>query len=135
LDDYLSAEFAESELFHIICFWKCIAQGFPTISCLAIEVLCISASNTVIERPFSYSGNTITFKRTRLGLHKLSKLIFLKRNMMVIEKLGQGSISNNLGESTEKRPREGSSLDEGQKRKRYRRDGSDEDEENEAATD
>lgn len=135
LDDYLSADFAESEFTDLIFFWKKNAERFPIISSLAIELLCIPASNTAVERLFSYSGNTITCKRTRLGVQKLNKLMFLKRNMMTIKNLVQGSISNDFDKLTEKRLREGPSVEEGEKRKRYRRDSSDEDNENEAKID
>ena len=135
LDDYLSADFVESELIDLISFWKNNAERFPIISSLAIELLCIPASNTAVERLFSYSGNTITCKRTRLGVQKLNKLMFLKRNMMVIKNLGQGSIKNNVDKLTEKRPREEPSIEEGNKRRRDRRDSSDEENENEATID
>jgi hypothetical protein len=131
----LSAEFVESELIDLISFWKNNAERFPIISSLAIELLCIPASNTAVERLFSYSGNTITCKRTRLGVQKLNKLMFLKRNMMVIKNLGQGSIKNNVDKLTEKRRREEPSMEEGKKRRRDRCDSSDEDNENGATID
>ena len=61
--------------------------------------------------------------------------MFLKRNLMAIRRLGQCPISNNTAESTEKRPHEGPSVEEGKKRKPYRRGSSDEDDADAASLD
>ncbi|CAF4016338.1 unnamed protein product [Rotaria sp. Silwood2] len=49
------------------------------------DILVIPATNTCVERLFSASGAAATESRTRLSAHKLDKLMFLKKNHLVLK--------------------------------------------------
>ncbi|CAF3679222.1 unnamed protein product [Rotaria socialis] len=69
----------------ILAYWKEQQKLFPLIALTARHVLTIPASNTSVERLFSSCTNTTTDKRTRLGADKLNKIMFLQKNMNVLQ--------------------------------------------------
>lgn len=66
-------------------WWHDRKKEFPLMAELALEYLCISATSVPSERLFSDVGNHITKKRNCLSTDSISKLLFLKRNMSVID--------------------------------------------------
>ncbi|CAF1202262.1 unnamed protein product [Didymodactylos carnosus] len=71
----------------LLDFWLKYEKSFPTIVSIAHDILIIPATNTSVERLFSHSGNTITDKRTSLSTSKLNKLMFLKKNLILLKGL------------------------------------------------
>ncbi len=71
----------------ILHFWSQNGHLFPTIAAIARDVLAIPASNTSVERLFSKSKNMITDKRTRIGLEKIDRLLFLKKNLDIFKNM------------------------------------------------
>jgi hypothetical protein len=64
----------------LLSFWKRKKTQFPTIAGIARKVLAIPAANTSVERLFSSTKNIIGDRRTRLGVEKIDKLMFLRKN-------------------------------------------------------
>ncbi len=71
----------------ILHFWSQNGHLFPTIAVIARDVLAIPASNTSVERLFSKSKNMITDKRTRMGVEKIDRLLFLKKNLDIFKNM------------------------------------------------
>jgi hypothetical protein len=71
----------------ILHFWSLYGHLFPTIAAIARDVLAIPASNTSVERLFSKSKNMITDKRTSMGLEKIDRLLFLKKNLDIFKNI------------------------------------------------
>jgi len=65
-------------------WWADRKNEFPLMAELALEYLCVSATSVPSERLFSDVGSHITKKRNRLSTDSVSKLLFLKRNMSII---------------------------------------------------
>ena len=88
IDDYLNCEVPDDySICHsgdgdidILAHWKENQSQYPGLSLLAKQVYAIPASNTVVERLFSMSKNTINEKRTNLVSEKINQLLFLKKN-------------------------------------------------------
>jgi len=71
----------------ILAFWKEKQSMFPVLSTLAKQVYAIPASNTIVERLFSASKNTISEKRTNLASVKVNQLLFLQKNFALLKQL------------------------------------------------
>src|SRR6266542_2979416 len=65
-------------------WWKAHVQIFPNLSKLARKYLVIPATSVSSERLFSDAGNLINAQRTRLNTNLVGKMLFLKRNMNVM---------------------------------------------------
>jgi len=70
----------------ILGFWSQYEHLFPTIAAIARDVLAIPASNTCVERLFSKSKAMITDKRTSMGVEKIDRLLFLRKNLNIFKK-------------------------------------------------
>jgi hypothetical protein len=68
-------------------FWKRQQIFFPVLYSIARQILIIPATNTAVERLFSASGNTVTHTRTRLSAEKVDKLMFIKKNLLILKKI------------------------------------------------
>jgi hypothetical protein len=55
-------------------------------------VLAIPASNTEVERLFSYSKMAVTSNRTRLDAQKLNKLMFLRKNLQALKRIDKTEV-------------------------------------------
>jgi len=89
-------------------FWSRHSKSFPTISTIVRDIFAIPASSTMVERLFSISKNTVTDKRTRLGMDKIDKLMFLKKNLNVLKTLSNQNLNTNE-QNQEKRKNDESS--------------------------
>ena len=64
--------------------WKGAVKVCPWLGSLTRRVLAIPATSAAPERLFSYSGNTMTKKRTRLTCDNLEELVFLHETWPVV---------------------------------------------------
>ncbi|CAF1495737.1 unnamed protein product [Didymodactylos carnosus] len=80
----------------LLDFWAKQRQNYPILSAIACDLLIIPATNTTIERLFSTSGAAVTSKRTRLNTSKVDKLMFLKKNLLLLKKLDCINVGNGL---------------------------------------
>jgi hypothetical protein len=95
IDDYLNSElcydhhvnFYEDGEVDVLTYWREKQNIFPVLSSLAKEVCAIPASNTIVERLFLASKNTVTEKRTNLGTEKINQLLFLQKNFTLLKQL------------------------------------------------
>jgi hypothetical protein len=95
IDDYLNSEYCpayydnnhEHGDIDVLNYWKEKQNIFPVLSSLAEQVFAIPASNTIIERLFSASKNTVTEKRTNLASEKINQLLFLQKNYALLKQL------------------------------------------------
>jgi len=66
-------------------WWKERKTIFPKLSDLVRKYLHIPGTSVPNEHLFSDTGNHITIRRTRLDPDLLHKMVFLKRNMNIVE--------------------------------------------------
>jgi len=82
LDNYMALDVQIHENDDVLLFWKENAKSFPNLSATVRDLYAIPASNTIVERLFSSSKNTVTDRRTSLAAEKLDKLLFLQKNLL-----------------------------------------------------
>ena len=68
-------------------WWRDHKNKYPTLSFLAKKYLCVAATSTPSERLFSDAGNTMTAKRTKLNPFLFERIVFLKKNMKIVENI------------------------------------------------
>ena len=66
-------------------WWNENKNNFLILTKLAKKYLCISATSVASERLFSDVGNIITAKRTNLKPERMGKMVFLKRNLKIVQ--------------------------------------------------
>jgi len=66
-------------------WWRVRAKIFPTLSQIARKYLGIPATSVSSERLFSHASNLISVKRTRLDTSLAGQMLFLKRNIRLME--------------------------------------------------
>lgn len=71
----------------ILRFWSQYEHIFPTVAAIARDILAITASNTTVERLFSRSKAMVTDKRTNIGVEKIDRLLFLRKNLDIFKKV------------------------------------------------
>ena len=64
-------------------WWDENKNNFPILAKLAKKYLRVSATSVASQRLFSDVGNIITAKRTNLKPERVSKMVFLKRNLKI----------------------------------------------------
>ncbi|CAF4349311.1 unnamed protein product [Rotaria socialis] len=72
LEEYMVLNVQLNENDHVLLFWLQHKLKFPTLFTMVRDFYAIPASNTIIERLFSSSKNTVTDKRTTLGAEKVN---------------------------------------------------------------
>ncbi|CAF2041010.1 unnamed protein product [Rotaria magnacalcarata] len=88
----------------ILEYWKENQQSFPLITSNPRDILAIPAFNTSVERLFSSCKKNITDTPTKLGAEKLSKIMFLQKNMNILnEKCGAYFTATSDGQHEQKR--------------------------------
>src|SRR4051794_3662190 len=80
----------------ILEYWSKQQHIYPTLYAIAKDILIIPATNTSIERLFSASGSAVTETRTRLDAEKLNKLMFLKKNHLMLKSIGHITSSKRI---------------------------------------
>ena len=80
---------------HPLLFWALIGPFAPELSHLAVQVFKTPANSVPSERSFSSHNLIHDKKRNRLQVDKVDKLVFIHKNMQVLEKgsLGWNSLS------------------------------------------
>lgn len=68
---------------------------------IAKDILIIPATNTSIERLFSASGNLVTDTRTRLNSDKINKLMFLKKNHVLLKSIKKATVTETTPSNNE----------------------------------
>ena len=71
----------------LLSFWRSKKDEFPKIATIARRMLAIPASNTSVERLFSSAKITVGDHRTKLGIEKIDKLMFLKENLIPLKSM------------------------------------------------
>jgi hypothetical protein len=66
-------------------WWWVRAKIFPTLSQIARKYLGIPATSVSSERLFSHASNLISVKRTRLDTSLAGQMLFLKRNIQLMD--------------------------------------------------
>ncbi|CAF3071012.1 unnamed protein product [Rotaria sp. Silwood2] len=69
----------------LLSFWRNKKDEFPKIAVVARRILAIPAFNTSVERLFSSAKLIVNERRTRLGIEKIDKLMFLKKNITPLQ--------------------------------------------------
>ncbi|CAF1395413.1 unnamed protein product [Rotaria sp. Silwood1] len=87
LKRYLQANDSLRDDEDLFMFWKRQKAFYPTLYSIVCEILIIPATKTAAERLLSASGNTITNTRTRLSAEKVNKLMFIKKNLVILKKI------------------------------------------------
>jgi hypothetical protein len=78
LEEYMALNVQLNENDDILSFWLRYKLKCPILFSIVQDFYAIPASNTIVERLFSSSKNTITHKCTSLGAEKANKLLFKK---------------------------------------------------------
>ncbi len=102
LEEYMALNVRLNEHDDILLFWLEHKTKFPTLFKIVQDIYAIPAANTIIERLFSSSKNTITDKRTSLGTEKVNKLLFLQKNLNLLKQIDQQS-TNEVSTAANKR--------------------------------
>ena len=63
-----------------ISFWIENEAGYPLLSSLAIDILCIPASSAPVERTFSTAGESTSGRRNRLSDKNLEREVLIRKN-------------------------------------------------------
>ena len=69
----------------ILQWWQKHGVRFPRCSLLAKKYLCIPASSVPAERVFSFTGNLVSKKRSRMNPENVDMLVFLNKNMQELK--------------------------------------------------
>ena len=85
LDHYMALDVFLHEKDDVLMFWKEHSTKFPMLSSIVRDLYAIPASNTIVERLFSSSKNTVTDRRTNLAAEKINKLLFLQKKSCFLE--------------------------------------------------
>ncbi len=112
---YSNLTLDDEENDNILEFWSHHSKSFLVISTIVCDIFAIPALNTMIERLFSISKNSITDKRTRLGMEKIDKLMFLRKNFNFLKTLFNQNLNGNE-QNQEKRENDESSSKSPKKR-------------------
>ena len=92
LDEYLNLNIQLNENDDVLVFWQQRQLKFPILTSIVRYYYAIPASNTIVERLFSCSKNTVTDKRTRLDTEKINKLLFLQKNLSMLKSFDKTSV-------------------------------------------
>ncbi|CAF1398655.1 unnamed protein product, partial [Didymodactylos carnosus] len=99
LDSYMALDQQINENDDVLLFWKENAKSFPILSLIVRDLYAIPASNTIVERLFSSSENTVTDQRTSLAANKLNKLLFLQKNLFILKQIEKDKFRKNPEQS------------------------------------
>ena len=86
-----------------LSFWRKKKDDFPMIANIARDVLAIPASNTSVERLFSAAKLVVTDRRTSLGAEKIDKLMFLKKNLLVLKQMIDAKVTSPIDDNNKRK--------------------------------
>jgi hypothetical protein len=92
---YSNLTLDDEENDNILEFWSHHSKSFLVISTIVCDIFAIPALNTMIERLFSISKNSVKDKRTRLSMEKIDKLMFLRKNFNFLKTLFNQNLNGN----------------------------------------
>jgi len=93
LDEYMNLNIQLTENDDILQFWLQHKSKFPNLASIVQDYYAIPASNTIVERLFSSSKNTISDRRTRLSTEKVNKLLFLQKNLLILKSFDKQAVN------------------------------------------
>jgi len=99
LDNYMALDVQIHDNDDVLIFWEEHEILFPTLASIVRDLFAIPASNTLVERLFSSSKNTVTDRRTSLGGEKINKLLFLQKNLLTLQKINEEKSKRRLSTS------------------------------------
>jgi hypothetical protein len=99
LENYMALDTQISENDDVLLFWKENTKLFPQLSTIVRDLFAIPASNTIVERLFSSSKNTVTDRRCSLAAEKINKLLFLKKNLFNLKEINEEKLKINKEQS------------------------------------
>ncbi len=79
LNEYMNLNIQLNEDDNVLIFGLQHQSKFPILTSIVQDYYAIPASNTIVERLFSSPKNTISDRRTRLGVEKVNKSLFLQK--------------------------------------------------------
>ncbi len=103
LEEYMALNVRLSENDDILLFWLDHKMKFPTLFSIVQDLYAIPSSNTSVERLFSSSKNTITDKRTSLGGEKINKLLFLQKNLTVLNQIHKQPVNEAIATAVKRK--------------------------------
>ncbi|KAK1424635.1 hypothetical protein QVD17_19968 [Tagetes erecta] len=93
LERYITTNFISNvsrqdfENFDILAWWKDNEFRFPTLATMARDLLTVQASTVALESAFSFSGRTISLRRTRLDPTLVEMCICLKDHLDATDRI------------------------------------------------
>ena len=81
VDRYLSSIVTIQGFVTILAWWKEHEMFYPHIPMVAKKYLAIPASSVASEPVFSFTGNLVNKKRTRMSPDTVKTMVFLNKNM------------------------------------------------------
>jgi hypothetical protein len=84
VDMYLNTNTPFSPSDDVLNFWECNKEKYPRLYAITQRLFSIPATNLSSERNFSYTGMTLTDKRSTINPDKVNKLLFIRSNFDLI---------------------------------------------------
>ncbi|CAM4835812.1 unnamed protein product [Rotaria magnacalcarata] len=66
----------QNEEYNPLNFWKKKHSSYPILAKVAARVLAVPATSAAVERDFSFTGNIITQKRSKLSPDTINDIVF-----------------------------------------------------------
>jgi hypothetical protein len=80
------------EEYNPLSFWKKRHRSYPVLSKVAARVFAVPSTSAAVEREFSFSGNIITPKRSKLSPDTVNDMVFNHSYKIYKEKFGNNKI-------------------------------------------
>jgi hypothetical protein len=77
------------EEYNLLSFWKKRHASYPVLSKVAARVFAVPATSAAVEREFSFSGNIITQKRSKLSPDTVNGMVFNHSYKIYKQKFGK----------------------------------------------
>jgi hypothetical protein len=82
----------QAEEYNPLLFWKKKQASYPVLAKVAARVFAVPATSAAVEREFSFSGNIITQKRSKLSPDTVNDIVFSHSYKMYKNKFGNNNI-------------------------------------------
>jgi hypothetical protein len=76
------------EEYNPLSFWKKRYTSYPVLAKVAARVFAVPATSAAVEREFSFSGNIITQKRSKLSPDTVNDIVFNHSYKIYKQKVG-----------------------------------------------